>query len=227
MDDYIYTFLGDAQCVLRMTSSCKGTGSSASSSVYQFTMTSMLVFLIVYGILVCMASAFLHSPTKISTQRRYNKDAVVPNSNHVLSDVPLELTGQLDPSKKWDVKFIFKGVEKIVSIAEDCSVLEMGEKIFDDVDSSCRTGICTTCAGQCTIGRENIRQAVHGLGKEQIDNGFVCACQTYVVGPGVVVNLGMYDQCYESQYGQYEKSYEMKFGAKKEEPDKKKNLFGF
>lgn len=176
-------------------------------------------------LLLSVTNAFLHTTTRIVTNR-YNKNAV-SISNLVLKDVPLELTGQLDPSKKWDVKFIYKGEEKIVSIAEDCSVLEMGEKIFDGIDSSCRNGICTTCAGQCVVGRENIKLAVHGLGKEQIDNGFLCTCQTYVVGPGVVVNLGMYDQCYESQYGQYEKSYEMKYGTKTAEPEKKKNLFGF
>ncbi len=36
----------------------------------------------------------------------------------------------------------------------------------------------------------------------------------------------MYDQVYETQYGQYEKSYEMKFNEKKPE-EKKKNMFGF
>jgi hypothetical protein len=39
--------------------------------------------------------------------------------------------------------------------------------------------------------------------------------------------MGMYDQVYESQYGQYEKSYEMKFGKKEEEEaPKKKGWFG-
>mgnify|MGYP006087104665 FL=1 len=56
--------------------------------------------------------------------------------------------------------------------------------------------------------------AVHGLGKPQIEAGFVCTCQTFPVGPGVVIKLGQADECYESQYGQYEKSYEMKFDKK-------------
>jgi hypothetical protein len=39
--------------------------------------------------------------------------------------------------------------------------------------------------------------------------------------------MGMYDQVYESQYGQYEKSYEMKYGKKEEEEaPKKKGWFG-
>jgi ferredoxin len=129
-----------------------------------------------------------------------------------LNKIPLELTGKLDPSKSWDVKFIFNGEEKIVSVPEDSSVLEIAEKNFDGVDSSCRNGVCTTCAGLVVEGKDSFLMAVHGLGEPQLDVGFVCTCQTYVTGPGVVVKLGMYDQVYESQYGQFEKSYgEIKF----------------
>jgi len=67
---------------------------------------------------------------------------------HIAMSAPLEIASQLDPSKSWDVKFIFKGQEKTVSVKEDCSILEMGESIFDDVESSCRNGVCTTCAAQ-------------------------------------------------------------------------------
>jgi hypothetical protein len=65
-----------------------------------------------------------------------------------LFDIPLELEGKLDGSRSWDVKFVFNGEEKVVSMPEDTSVLEMGETIFDGVDSSCRNGVCTTCAGR-------------------------------------------------------------------------------
>jgi hypothetical protein len=64
-------------------------------------------------------------------------------------------------------------------------------------------------------GRDNTILAVHGLGKEQIDLGYVCTCQCYVKGPGVTVELSLYDQVYELQYGRFEKSYEMKYGEKK------------
>lgn len=68
-----------------------------------------------------------------------------------LYDIPLELSGRLDASRSWDVKFIFNGQEKVVSVPEDKSMLEMGESIFDGVDSSCRNGVCTTCAGQVRV----------------------------------------------------------------------------
>ena len=84
---------------------------------------------------------------------------------------------------------------------------------------------------QVVSGIENTLLAVNGLGEPQLKAGFVCACQCYVTGPGVTVQLGMYDQVYESQYGQFEKSYgELKYAdkAKQEEaPTKKKNMFGF
>lgn len=57
--------------------------------------------------------------------------------------------------------------------------------------------------------------AVHGLGEPQIDAGFICTCQCFVKGPGVVVLLDQYDEVYESQYGQFEQSYgELKYTKK-------------
>jgi hypothetical protein len=53
-------------------------------------------------------------------------------------------------------------------------------------------------------------QAVNCLGKPQLEAGFVCACQTYVTGPGLSLKLGQMDEAYESQYGQYEKSWDGK-----------------
>jgi ferredoxin len=142
-----------------------------------------------------------------------------------LAAVPLELEGQLDSTKTWKVKFVFNGETKEVDVQEGLSALEVGEKIFKGVESSCLNGVCTTCAGKVSAGRENVKLAVHGLGKPQIDAGYVCTCQCYVCGPGVTVELGKYDEVYESQYGQYEDSYEMKFGDKKEGAQKNK-LFG-
>ena len=76
--------------------------------------------------------------------------------------------------------------------------------------------------------------AVNGLGQPQLDRGFVCTCQCYATGPGVTVKLGMYDEVYESQYGQFEKSYgELKYGgdnvigAESVTVEKKKNIFGW
>jgi len=84
-----------------------------------------------------------------------------------LYDIPLELSGRLDASRSWDVKFIFNGQEKVVSVPEDTSMLEMGESIFDGVDSSCRNGVCTTCAGQVSVGL--------GVGLAAVDRSLLIA----------------------------------------------------
>ena len=81
-------------------------------------------------------------------------------------------------------------------------------------------GVCTTCSAKILEGRENTKLAVHGFGADIIAEGFVCSCQCYVTGPGVVVQLGMYDEVYEEQYGKFEKSYEMKYGKDKGEIQK-------
>lgn len=96
-----------------------------------------VICLIVIGITTIAALR-----TRILTSRFANREITL------LREVPLELTGQLDESKSWDVKFVFQGVEKIVNVREDTSILESAEKIFKGVQSSCRNGVCTTCAGQ-------------------------------------------------------------------------------
>lgn len=48
---------------------------------------------------------------------------------------------------------------------------------------------------------------MQSLGKPQLEAGYICTCQSYPIGPGITVKLGMYDEVYESQYGQFEQSY--------------------
>jgi ferredoxin len=150
-------------------------------------------------VILCGTNAFLIQTPRVS-----------PNFPHIeskLRAVPLELEGQLDPSASWEVKFILDGVEKVATVSEGDSLLESAEKLFDDVPSSCRNGVCTTCAARVVEGRDSTKLAVHGLGEPQIDAGFVCSCQCFPVGPGVTIELNKYDEVYETQYGQYEKSY--------------------
>ena len=52
-----------------------------------------------------------------------------------LYDIPLELSGQLDASKVWDVTLEFNGVSKVVSISEGSSILDMAETVFDGADN--------------------------------------------------------------------------------------------
>lgn len=177
--------------------------------------------MLLYPVAVALLASFAHA---------FQASIAPKRSLFSIRAIPLELEGKLDEKKSWSVKFSFKGEEKTFDVPESMSLLEFGESVFDDVESSCRNGICTTCAARVTTGQENTLLAVNGLGAPQIEAGFVCSCQCFVVGPGVSVTLGQYEQCYERQYGQFEKSYEMKYGAKDtddKKPESKKNIFGF
>mmetsp|Transcript_33708 Transcript_33708/g.34337 ORF Transcript_33708/g.34337 Transcript_33708/m.34337 type:complete len:174 (+) Transcript_33708:145-666(+) len=173
----------------------------------------MKLFIAFIFVILLKASAFKLPRLPTSRRRKI-----------LLHEVPLELTGQLDPEKKWTVKFLHNDEEKELEVNEDTSLLEAAEKYFSDAPSSCRNGVCTTCSAKILAGRENVKLAVHGFGENIINEGFVCSCQSYAVGPGVTIQLDMYDQVYEIQYGQYEKSYEMKYGDKKK-GEIKKGLF--
>ena len=98
-----------------------------------------------YFVAICLAtvsvSLAFHSHSFGKTVLRSTK----------LQAIPLELTGRLDASKKWPVKFIFNGEEKVVEVSEGTSFLEVGEKLWDEVDSSCRNGVCITCAGKVRV----------------------------------------------------------------------------
>lgn len=65
------------------------------------------------------------------------------------------------------------------------------------------------------------QQAIHGLSPEQSKQGFVLTCQSHPVGPGLEIELGMYDVVYETQYGQYERK-----GSEEGKKKKGMNIFG-
>lgn len=103
----------------------------------------MLKSLVVFTQCLMIASAFSLSSlnTKVKNSIQVSK---------VTMSVPLELKGQLDPSKLWEVKLIFNGKENTVLVPEDESILEASDKVFD-ISSSCRNGVCTTCSGQVLL----------------------------------------------------------------------------
>jgi ferredoxin len=100
------------------------------------------------GIIMSIVLFALISIVNAFTSIQSRSNFITRSSKTLLREVPLELTGQLDPKKSWDVKLVFGDQEKIVSISEDTSVLQKAEKVFKGVQSSCRNGVCTTCAGK-------------------------------------------------------------------------------
>jgi ferredoxin len=102
-----------------------------------FFFISLLSFLV-----VSYAYSWINPHARIFRQKNSSLNMNQPK-------IPLELAGKLDPTKTHEVKLICRGEEQIVTISEGESVLERAEKLFD-LDSSCRTGVCTTCSGKVT-----------------------------------------------------------------------------
>mmetsp|Transcript_14292 Transcript_14292/g.48299 ORF Transcript_14292/g.48299 Transcript_14292/m.48299 type:complete len:176 (-) Transcript_14292:106-633(-) len=136
------------------------------------------------------------------------------------AEAPMELRDKLDATRTHEVKLTLNGKTETITVSETENMLEAAERAFMDPPHSCRNGVCTTCAARVTAGRDNLIMAVHGLGEEQIANNFVLSCQSHIVGPGVELELGMYDTVYEAQYGQYER-----VEAASQEETQKKNTW--
>lgn len=110
-----------------------------------------------------MVQALKTSPmsTIYSRNKWLVQQQLQPNRKELmrLHEVPLELAGKLDASKSWNVKFLYEGQEKTVLVREDTCLLESGERIFDSLPSSCRNGVCTTCAGKVLYDSLNVLSA--------------------------------------------------------------------
>lgn len=79
--------------------------------------------------------AFAGVTTAFQSKNSYRVSAYKTNN---LYAVPLELEGQLDASRKWDVTLEFNGVSKVVSVSEGSSILDVAEVAFDGM-GTCRT----------------------------------------------------------------------------------------
>jgi hypothetical protein len=77
--------------------------------------------------LICVVS--LSFAFQSTNSFRVNKHQSISKTN--LYDVPLELTGRLDPTRKWDVTLEFNGVTKVVSVSEGTSILDIAESTFE------------------------------------------------------------------------------------------------
>ncbi|CAM9333581.1 unnamed protein product [Choristocarpus tenellus] len=168
----------------------------------------------------CKANAFAPSFSGSPLSRTISRRSVTAP----IMAIPLELEGQLDGTKSWEVELEMDGVTKKVTVPEGTSILEAAEMVYDDPPNSCRNGVCTTCAGLIQAGTEGVGGdfiiAVHALGQEQRDEGYTLTCQTYPCGPGLKVLLNQYDTVYGKQYGKFEV-----MEKKKSEPKKMFGIF--
>ena len=105
-------------------------------------MFNLAVCLILF---VELVSGFQPRSAFLSTRHQISKTS--------LNEIPLELSGQLDPSKIWDVTLEFNGVQKVVSISEGNSILEIAETIFDGMTTRYLDVYYLESAHQCPIER--------------------------------------------------------------------------
>lgn len=112
----------------------------------------MMKLMVLFLFLATSGFAFQHSrfPTKPAILKPLKALSNVPHEH----PVPLEIEKQLDPNRYWDVTFIYNGVEKTVKVPETTSILESGNKIFNnELAYSCLNGVCITCACQVSYSR--------------------------------------------------------------------------
>lgn len=106
-----------------------------------------------YCALLIAALCLFLTPLTVAFQSPLRSSSLLPRTRLSMSTptykVPLELQSKIDPSRTWDVTFIWKGQEKVVNVPEALPLLTSGNKIFnDELPFSCLNGVCMTCACQ-------------------------------------------------------------------------------
>eukprot|EP00871_Galdieria_phlegrea_P002546 jgi/Galph1/3292/GphlegSOOS_G1991.1 len=91
---------------------------------------------------------------------------------------------------------------KNIQVEEGETLLEAMEASGLPADSSCRAGVCMTCAVKLLEGEVDNEQAA--LAKEAKQAGYVLACSAYPLSSKVKVEINHGEDAYELQYGQFE-----------------------
>jgi ferredoxin len=107
-----------------------------------------------------------------------------------------------------DISVEYQDRTEVIRCRQGQSILEAVEAsgLWDEVPSSCRAGVCTTCAAWLLSGEVDDPYAAIDPSIRQ--QGFILTCSSTPKpdsGP-VCVRLGAYDFVYELQYGRFEKT---------------------
>ncbi|EME26513.1 ferredoxin [Galdieria sulphuraria] len=91
---------------------------------------------------------------------------------------------------------------KKIQVEQGQTLLEAMESSGLPADSSCRAGVCMTCAVKLLEGEVDNEEAA--LASEAKEAGFVLACSAYPLSPKVKIEINHGDDAYEMQYGKFE-----------------------
>mmetsp|Transcript_2928 Transcript_2928/g.4195 ORF Transcript_2928/g.4195 Transcript_2928/m.4195 type:complete len:158 (-) Transcript_2928:258-731(-) len=106
-------------------------------------------------------------------------------------------------AKTYDVDIELDGENHTIPVRSDETFLEAIENFGLAVDSSCRAGVCMTCAAKIQAGKVDVGEAA--LAEEVKESGYVLTCSAFPRSDGIKLKMQEFDDAYDMQYGQYEK----------------------
>lgn len=94
-----------------------------------------------------------------------------------------------DLEKQRDVTVIFDGIETDLRVASDGpTILDAASEMRADIPFSCKGGMCCTC--RCKVLEGTVEMDVnYALTAEEVDAGFVLACQSHPMTDKVVLDF--------------------------------------
>uniref|UniRef100_A0A7S3EJ51 2Fe-2S ferredoxin-type domain-containing protein n=1 Tax=Rhodosorus marinus TaxID=101924 RepID=A0A7S3EJ51_9RHOD len=116
-------------------------------------------------------------------------------------------------AKSYDVEIELDGEDHTIPVKSDETFLEAIENFGLTVDSSCRAGVCMTCAAKILAGKVDVGEAA--LADEVKESGFVLTCSAFPRSEGIKLKMQEFEDAYDMQYGQYEKERQAEESAEK------------
>lgn len=90
------------------------------------------------------------------------------------------------------------GSAEEIEVAEDQPILESAEEAGLEIDHSCRTGSCTSCAARVLEGEVEQKQAM-GLDPQQKQDGYALLCVAHPRSD-LRIKAGVQDELFEIDF---------------------------
>ncbi|MEN9228424.1 MAG: 2Fe-2S iron-sulfur cluster-binding protein [Gloeomargarita sp. GMQP_bins_120] len=101
------------------------------------------------------------------------------------------------------VEIRHRGQVFTIQAPADRTILDSAAAAGVELPSSCRAGICTTCAARLISGTVDQPDAM-GLSPALVEQGFALLCVAYPRSP-LVLETDQEETVYELQFGQFQK----------------------